>query len=449
MAIFWVKRGNVGYLKILGNTQIEQIDCATDPAIYANLVPTAEELRDLPKTLLLNTVHILGNHITRSWTCLQLAEFISGHWTMISAYFAHRTGCLTVFDTENEMILNLENSSDDASHHTVVPSDVISSASDPEDAEEEIERMPLPDGVLRQFWDVCTIDGKALNAPVGVRGSMVFVKIPTIHKLVSCIYYLDGGVCGADLFALLNEISHGNINQDNILLRVQGSASQIYPYEAILNYCERGGSLIVHVRQRGGVLGSKFMKKTTYVRAGDQLSSLIKRTKTNIEKRFSELEDLQGDVPHLFVASVSPLQEKLALFRQKMIEDNNILKKLLEQMEDTKISHLIEALGQSKGRNTEERLFRIAPLLSEDIQMIDKLSPHLSNIRHSMVIAFVESFCRAFHIAKGGDLICSPELMEDFLHKLVSYREGFRQSVAPSNEGYPNVVADEGSCVMG
>ena len=445
MAIVWVKRGKVGYLKILGNTQIEQIDCATDPAIYTNVVPTAEELRYLPKTFLLNTAQLMANHINRSWTCLQLAEFISGHWTMISAYFAHRTGCLTVFDTENEMILNLENSSDDASRHTVVPSDVISSASDPEDAEGEIERMPLPDGVLRQFWDVCTIDGKALNAPVGVKGSMVFVKIPTIHKLVSCIYYLDGGMCGANLFALLNEISHGNINQDNILLRVQGSASQIYPYEAILNYCERGGSLIVHVRQRGGVLGSKFVKKP-YVRTEDQLTSLIKRTKSNVERRFSELEDVEDAVPASLIPFLQPIEERLSIFRRRLLDDPSSMKKAVEMLDDDTIKQLVEMMEQTKGANTEERLFRASSLMSRDIKLLDVATPHLHNLRHKLMLLVVEGFVRQYHTPKNGELICRPEMFEIHLNQILNYRQGLRQSQEISSEEVP---ADDGnSCVV-
>ena len=99
--------------------------------------------------------------------------------------------------------------------------------------EDVIERMDLPEGALKKFFDIGSIHNTNLNYPTE-KCKMIWVKFPTISKLVSTIFYLEIFTSGADLLETIERVSHGVVKPDDVLLRVVGSASTIYPYESIL-----------------------------------------------------------------------------------------------------------------------------------------------------------------------------------------------------------------------
>ena len=443
----WLKIGNVGYLKFFPKDRHNIWDCGNVPS---NTEPpvSVEALMELPRATLRDVIStVQPGPFTNSWNKLQLADYVSANWVDVSRWYAHQSHCISVYDRDVP---------DDQRHPTIIeykpPSpnstryamSVGGRSDTDEDSDVDmIERMDVPDGVLAKYFDINSLDGRNLNTPAE-RCQMIFVKIPTINKLISSVFYLTPATCADELLETLQAVSYNVIQKDDMLLRVVGSASVVYPYESILSYCQAGGTIVIHVRLRGGVLQRK-----GYVKKTDRLSILVKKSKEFLSRRHEEKYDVEGlaPMPEVLKPLIEPIVQRMTTLKQSILSGQVSLKDALMNLDDARVVSLVELFEGTKKLNTELRLYRSAPLLLDDIGLLDASIPRLHNLRVELVETVIEMFAYGYTVERNSDLTYDVETFLNDLKAVQAYRQGVRRITDASLEDEASSVSG-GGCEM-
>lgn len=119
------------------------------------------------------------------------------------------------------------------------------------------------------------------------------------------------------------------------------------------------------------------------------------------------------------------------------------LRVAMETMDDSKVSAIIDLLESTKKTNTEERLYRLSPLVLQDVASIDQAMAHLHNGRIDLIEMLIDISAREYSMEKSGEMLYNVENFVRDLRGLQDYRRGLRRiaEASPEDEARP-----EGGC---
>eukprot|EP00438_Fugacium_kawagutii_P010591 Skav212441 [mRNA] locus=scaffold6620:13679:14323:+ [translate_table: standard] len=188
--------------------------------------------------------------------------------------------------------------------------------------------------------------------------------------------------------------------------------------------------VILNVRVRGGGLVRK-----AYVKKEERVANLVRKSKTYVSKKIEDRADVVGAIPEKLRPLIAEIETKLGETKQKLIANEMTLKNVIETLDDTKLHQVIECMEATKREHTEERLWKIAPMLIEDFAVLDASLPRLVNLRLDIFDLLLEAFAKTYTIEKGADVSYSPDVFLADLKGLESYRRGLRRSSHAPLEG--------------
>lgn len=253
-----------------------------------------------------------------------------------------------------------------------------------------------------------------------------FIVIPLKKKDIRVCFSYDKKTTSEDVMNLLKDASDYKITKKNAKLMF--GLSEPPAYETLMSFFTSGQSFDLCVRVQGGAL-----VRRGFVKKEDRINMLIKRSKAYVSKKIEEKAEVVGTAPMTLQTFIAPMEQKMATFKQKIIAKEVSLKDLMDGLEDAKLHQIIECLDVSKREHTEERLYKIAPMLIEDMALLDASIPRLANLRIEMFELLLEAFAMDYTIEKGTELIYCPDKFLADLHAVENYRRGVRRlSEAPS-----------------
>ena len=254
----------------------------------------------------------------------------------------------------------------------------------------------------------------------------VEVIVPKKHGETRVIYSYNNSTTGIDLIHDLSEAVGATI--DPRMCSIKCGASHIELFESLHGYAYNAESIRLEIRVKGGAL-----VRRGFVKKEDRINMLIKKSKAYVSKKIEEKADVVGTAPMTLQTFIAPMEQKMATFKQKLLAKEVSLKDLMDGLEDAKLHQIIECLDVSKREHTEERLYKIAPMLIEDMMVLDASIPRLANLRIEMFELLLEAFAMDYTIEKGTELIYCPDKFLADLHAVENYRRGVRRlSEAPS-----------------
>ena len=426
--------GLLGLKFVDGNTD-DMVDCRNN-FVELRRPPTEEQLMTLSRAMLVELGMIVApTEFRKSSTKLMIASYVIRQWDAITMTAA--VNCPDAVGSVFDVRLggaNAEGAGDADDEEDNGGEGEEEEGSQEEDEEEEgSDDSDVPSEVQppKSLEEHAFKDDEGNSTDVLKLGDVngrfaVEVIVPKKHGETRVIYSYNNSTTGIDLIHDLSEAVGATI--DPRMCSIKCGASHIELFESIHGYAYNAESIRLEIRVKGGAL-----VRRGFVKKEDRINMLIKKSKAYVSKKIEEKADVVGTAPMTLQTFIAPMEQKMATFKQKLITKEVSLKDLMDGLEDAKLHQIIECLDASKREHTEERLYKIAPMLIEDMMVLDASIPRLTNLRIEMFELLLEAFAMDYTIEKGTELIYCPDKFLADLHAVENYRRGVRRlSEAPS-----------------
>ena len=203
-------------------------------------------------------------------------------------------------------------------------------------------------------------------------------------------------------------------------------------------------SMRLFIVGEGGVLrgGSRPMNQEQV------LKSFLKNSRAIYHKRVEDREDEVSDTAPVFIQPMlTSIKEQIVRMKVRTSTGDNIIKMVLEQVEDSHLQNIKSVLELRDGKTSEEKLATVSELLWREVGLVKDSIPHLHNAKVEMTELLLEEFGRHYHRLKGGALNYSLEKVVRDIDTVMNLRMGQRQALSRAEANEDTQVSDN-SCVL-
>jgi hypothetical protein len=179
------------------------------------------------------------------------------------------------------------------------------------------------------------------------------------------------------------------------------------------------------------------------------MNAFFKNSKKTYNKRVEAVDDdVVPQVPLPFQQLINQIDQQIVSIKAKMALDENIIKEVLENLEDNKLKELKEVFELRDGKTTEDKLASVADILWKEVGIIKDGNPHLKNNRIAMVELLLEVFGRNYHKFKSGNLTYSLEGFIKEIDAIENLRKGQGTAFERQNAAENQEVVAPRSCPL-
>ncbi|CAL1163141.1 unnamed protein product, partial [Cladocopium goreaui] len=178
------------------------------------------------------------------------------------------------------------------------------------------------------------------------------------------------------------------------------------------------------------------------------MNAFLKNSKKTYNKRVEAVDDdVVPQVPLPFQQLINQIDLQIVSIKAKMAMDENIIKEVLENLEDNKLKELKEVFELRDGKTTGDKLASVADILWKEVGIING-NPHLKNNRIAMVELLLEVFGRNYHKFKSGNLTYSLEGFIKEIDAIENLRKGQGTAFERQNAAENQEVVAPRSCPL-
>lgn len=188
-----------------------------------------------------------------------------------------------------------------------------------------------------------------------------------------------------------------------------------------------------------------------FLKRRDAIKSLSARAKKNIAKKFPEPEEENVEpLPAQLREMLQPLMETLNTYKNKVMNDEPVLKNAIARMTDSQLATLKEIYGKKTGISSEDKLIQSGYVVMKELQFLDRCVPVIQKLKQDLISTYVDAFANEFCAEKGSEYVFANDIFVGEVNKTISYRDGIKRAVemANANENPQQEVprAEEASC---
>lgn len=432
-------------LKFVDGNMNDMVDCRNN-FVELRRPPTEEQLMTLSRAMLVELGMIVApTEFRKSSTKLMIASYVIRQWDAITMTAA--VNCPDAVGSVFDVRLGGANAGGAGDADDEEDNDGEGEEEEGSQEEDEEEEGSDDSDVPSEVQPPKSLEEHAFKDDEGnstdvlklgdVNGRFaVEVIVPKKHGETRVIYSYNNSTTGIDLIHDLSEAVGATI--DPRMCSIKCGASRIELFESLHGYAYNAESIRLEIRVKGGALVRK-----SYVRKDDRMAALVKKSKAFIAKRFDERMEVEGVMPESLRHFLVPIQDRMNNFKQNIMSGQVSLRVAMETMDDSKVSAIIDLLESTKKTNTEERLYRLSPLVLQDVASIDQAMAHLHNGRIDLIEMLIDIFAREYSMEKSGEMLYNVENFVRDLRGLQDYRRGLRRiaEASPEDEARP-----EGGC---
>ena len=121
------------------------------------------------------------------------------------------------------------------------------------------------------------------------------------------------------------------------------------------------------------------------------VKEVVKSSMRTLTSRHKEIAEGNPTCPSSLSSSVRPLREKLDAVKEKMANNTNMLEEMVAELPDGKLSSLKSLLQEHKKRKTrpsEDKLYEVVQLISEDFENLEKWEEHIQSLKYEVIECF-------------------------------------------------------------